>query len=600
MNGNFFTDVPERVKTLKDRCELAELIPQMEECFGDPSTFSTPEEAVEMYFSVLEEVGKICQKEIKPRAKEIDEQGCSFDAGKVTLPPALDKNIATLAQQGMFGANISRKEGGLNFPLSVQMLSLEMLGQACPNTGLTLGCYSMGNFLEAWGSDDLKKKYLEGIASNEIRTSMALTEPGAGSDLASLRTTAKKVGDHYLVTGNKIFITGGCHELSFALARTDMNATGLNGLSVIVVPHYLDGKENYTVGKIEDKVCLHASPTCEIVYKDSVGYLLGEEGNGFRVMTDLMNSARVAISALATGISVAAMEEAKSYGKTRVSMGKPIGQHPMVAQMIFEMEIETRAMRALTMEASTSFDRWNIAKAKNDAKNEAKWRRRYLRLTPLCKYFSCERALVITRNALQIFGGYGVTTEYPLERLWRETIIYPIYEGTSQIQSLMVLKDTLKVVARDPARFLSSSAGVFAESKVTRDPLKAGLLKARHEFNRAIGSVMKIILKDKFNADIESLKEQKINDFIKNLSLELMTTKTDMTLPFLFAERLTRVACDYYALKCMVDRAGNDEEARYWAQEFAQFILPRMEMENTYMQQKVPGVLEYMAKEASK
>ncbi len=599
MNGNFFTDVPERVKTLKDRCDLGDLIPQMEECFGDPSTFANPEEAIDMYLSVLDEVGKICQKEIKPRAKEIDEQGCTFENGKVTLPAALEKNISTLAQQGMFGANISRKRGGLNFPLSVQMMSLEMLGQACPNTGLTLGCYSMGNFLEAWGTEELKDKYLEGIASNEIRTSMALTEPGAGSDLGSLRTTAVKKGDHYLVTGNKIFITGGSGELSFALARTDNNATGLTGLSVLVVPHFIDGKENYKVGKIEDKVCLHASPTCEVVFKDSVGYLLGEEGNGFRVMTDLMNSARVAISALATGIAVAAMEEAKQYAKTRVTMGKPIISHPMVANMIYEMELETRAMRALTMEASTAYDRWNVAKAKNDAKAEAKWRRRYLRLTPLCKYFSCERAIIIARNALQIFGGYGVTTEYPLERLWRETIIYPIYEGTSQIQSLMVLKDTLKVVAREPAAFLSSFAGAWAESKVTRDPLKANLLKARHELNRAIAAVLKTILRDKFNADIESLKEQKIRDFVKNLSLELMTTSTDMTMPFLFAERLTRVACDYYSLKCMVDRAGDDEEARSWALGFSELILPRMEMENTYMLQKTPGALAYM-KDAEK
>lgn len=594
MKGNFFSDYPERVRHIKESGELEKIIPLIEECFGDATTFASPGEGVEMYLSVLDELGKICAKEIQPRAKEIDEQGCVLEGGEVRLPKALDANIATLAQQGVFGANISREQGGLNFPRSVLMMMLEMLGQACPNTGLTVGCYSMGDFLEAWGSGELKNKFLGGIAANEIRTSMGLTEPGAGSDLGALRATAKRQGDHYLVNGNKIFITGGSGEVCFALARTDANAKGLAGLSVLVVPRKLDGKDNYKVGKIEDKVCLHASPTCEVIFKDSVGYLLGEEGNGFRIMTDLMNSARVVIGALATGIAVAAHDAAKDYAKTRVSMGKPIIQHPMVANMIFEMDTEIRAMRALTMEAALAYDYWNVAKTRKDAQMEAKWRRRYLRLTPLCKYFACERAINIARNGVQIFGGYGVTTEYPAERLWRETIIYPIYEGTSQIQSLMVLKDTLKVVAREPARFLSSLAGAWAESKVARDPVKANLLKARHELNRAIGTVLLSILKDKFNADLEALKEQKIRDFLKNLSLELMTTSTDMTIPFLHAERLTRVACDYYALKCMVDRAENDDEARHWALGFSNIALPRMEMENTYMAQKHPGVLKYL------
>lgn len=595
MAENFFTDHSERVRTMKMRCELEDIVPELEACFGDPATFSTSAEAVDMYLAVLEEIGKLCQKDIAPRAKKIDEEGCTFQNGTVTLPPALEQNLALLGQQGFFSANISRKRGGLNFPRTVQMMSLEMLGQACPNTSLTAACYSMGDFLEAWGDDALLEKFLSGIGSNELKTSMALTEPGAGSDLGALRTTAKVQGDHYLVNGNKIFITGGSGDVTFALARTEAQSSGLDGLSVLVVPRRLNGKDNYTVGKIEDKVCLHASPTCEIVFKDSVGYLMGEAGNGFRIMTDLMNSARVAISALATGIAVAAHEEAKKYAQTRVTMGKPIVQHPMVAQMLYEMELETRAMRALTMEAAIAYDRWSIAKAKKDDAGEKKWRRRYLRLTPLCKYYSCERAITIARNALQIFGGYGVTMEYPLERLWRETIIYPIYEGTSQIQSLMVLKDTLKVVSRDPARFLSSFAGAWAESKVARDPLKANLLRARHELNRAIAGVLKSILKDKFNADVEALKDQKIREFIKNLSLELMTTKTDLTVPFLFAERLTRIACDYYALKCMADRAGDDEDARQHAIQFAELVLPRMEMENTYIAQRNTACLQYAA-----
>ena len=181
-----------------------------------------------------------------------------------------------------------------------------------------------------------------------------------------------------------------------------------------------------------------------------------------------------------------------------------------------------------------------------------------------------------------------------MERLFRESIIFPIYEGTSQIQSLMVLKDTMKDVAVQATGFLGSLAGAWAEAKVTRDPVKAALLQARNELNQGIRTILMSIIKDKFKSDIESLKEKKIQDFLKDFSLRLLSEKTDLTYPFLMAERFTRITADYYALKCMADQApAGDKERQKWILDYSELVLPRMRMENHYMLHRLPSTLDY-------
>jgi 3-(methylthio)propanoyl-CoA dehydrogenase len=600
MAQNLFTDFPERFNQLKKYCQLRELSIPLETAFGEKDFFKTPDEALEFYSGVLEQLGKVAAVQIRPSAQEIDHLGAELKNGEVELPEALQRNLSVLKELGIFSGLTSRAYGGFNLPQVVQTMALEILAHACPNTALTVACYSMAPFIEAWGTEEQKQRILPKMLNLEWRSSMALTEPNAGSDLGKLRTTAKRDGDRYVINGNKIFITGASGEVTFALVRTDPNRTGLEGLSVLIVPRKINGKDNYRVTKIEHKVCLHASPTCEIVFENSIGELLGPEGQGFKVMLDLMNDARLAMGALATGIASAALEEAKNYASQRITMGKPILQHPMVADMIFEMELEISAMRAMVAEASMSFDWMKIAKKQEDEKAFKKWKKRYRRLTPLCKYYCCEKAITIARNALQIFGGYGVCKEYPVERILRETLIYPIYEGTSQIQSLMVLKDTLKDVATEAPGFLGSLAGAWAESKLIKDPVKSGLLKARNELNLAIKSILLSIMKDKFKSDIDALKHANIQQFLREYSLNLLSDKTDLTYPFLVAERFTRITCDYYAMKCLSDQLPADDKER--AQQilnFAELVLPRMKMENDYMVNRLPSTLDYMKRQTS-
>lgn len=601
MADNLFTDFPERVAQIKKYSGVEKLVAPLEECFGEPGFYKNSEEAVSFYLGALEELGKFAAKEVRPTASEIDRQGAKLEHGEVILPEALQRHLRRAMELGFFAAPVSRKHGGLNLPRAIQIMSLEILGHACPNTALTLACFSMGDFLQHQGTPGQIQTYMPKIIANEIQTSMALTEPGAGSDLGKLRTQGKKEGDHFIVNGNKLFITNGSGDITFALVRTDPTSQGLSGLSVLIVPRKIDGKLNYRVTKIEDKICLHASPTCELVFENSIGYLLGIEGQGFKVMSELMNAARLAMGALAIGIASSALDEARRYARTRVTMGKPIIQHPMVADMIYEMEIEIRAMRALIYEAANACDWMFIAKQKGDEVAFKKWKKRYRRLTPLCKYLCCEKAITIARNALQIFGGYGVCRDYPVERLLRETFIYPIYEGTSQIQSLMVLKDTLKDVAQQATGFLGSLAGAWAESMVARDPIKSNLLQARNELNQGIKTVLGSIIKNRFTQDIEALRQTNIQQFLKDFSLHLLTPETDLTIPFLCAERFTRITCDYYALKSMVDNCpGGDKEQEKWILEFAALALPRMKLENHYMVNRLPSTLDFIRQESGR
>jgi 3-(methylthio)propanoyl-CoA dehydrogenase len=592
---NYFTDFPEREKHLRLYCDVSKIALPMEEAFGEKGFYKSTEEAMETYVGALTELGRFAANDVRPAAEAIDREGAHLKNGDVVLPEKLEENLKKAAELGFFSLSHHRTNNGLNMPHAVEVLALEMFGQACPNFGLNVANNTIGNFIEMKGSPEQIREYLPKMQSIEWKQSMALTEPQAGSDLGQLRTAGKKQGDHWLVTGNKIFISGGHGDLCFALVRTDAGSKGLDGLSVLLLRRRIDGKENYRVAKIEDKVCLHASPTCELVFEDSIGHLVGTEGNGFKVMLEMMNGARLEMAALATGIAVSAFDEARRYAQTRITMGKPILRHPMIADMLYEMELEIRGMRALCLEAACAYDWMVIAEKRGDEKEHKRWKKRYRRLTPLAKYFCCERAITIARNAVQIFGGYGVTRDYPVERIWRETIIYPIYEGTSQIQSLMVLKDTLKDVSQQAAGFLGSLAGSWAESMVVRDPIKSKVLEARSELNQGIRTILMSIIKDKFKSDIQALREKTIQDFLKEFSLQLLSTKANLSFPFLWAERFTRITSDYYALKCMSDHhPGDDKDHERWILEFANLVLPRMQLENNYMVNRQPTTMDYM------
>ncbi|MFM8269959.1 MAG: acyl-CoA dehydrogenase family protein, partial [Pseudomonadota bacterium] len=244
MADNFYLDVPDRSLLLRQFSRLPDYVMDWESTLGNKDTFSNTQEGLEFYQGVLEEIGKFAAQEIKPKAALIDQEGVKFSNGEVTLPPTLQNHLKRFVELGVFSAQVSRAYGGENLPQAVQILSLEMLAQACPNTSLTVAAFSMASFVSKWGSEEQKTRILPKLMTNTWQTAMALTEPDAGSDLGKLRTSAVRKGEHYVINGTKRFITNGNADIVFTLVRTDPNSQGLQGLSVMIVPKIAEGRSN--------------------------------------------------------------------------------------------------------------------------------------------------------------------------------------------------------------------------------------------------------------------------------------------------------------------------------------------------------------------
>ena len=255
------------------------------------------------------------------------------------------------------------------------------------------------------------------------------------------------------------------------LARAVPRSTGLDGLALFLVPRCIPDsvhaeRQNFAVERAEEKVCINGSPTCALSFDDSYAEIMGSPGEGWHHITTFMNEARIAVGIQACGVAEAALSAARDYAAQRVQMKKPIREHPLVAEMLLDMETTVAGLRALWMESAVAYDlvqgldRRLRGLSEVDPERptlEARKRRleRYLReLTPLVKYFGAEEAIRIARTGMQVFGGYGVVKEYEVERFLRDSLILPIYEGTSQIQSLMATKDLLKAVMRNPRGLL--------------------------------------------------------------------------------------------------------------------------------------------------
>jgi 3-(methylthio)propanoyl-CoA dehydrogenase len=318
-----------------------------------------------------------------------------------------------------------------------------------------------------FGSDAQKSRWVPRLASGEMIGWVAMTEPEAGSDVGNISTTATRQPDGtWRINGRKQFISSGNGGVGILLARAVPGSTGLDGLSLFIVPRCVPD-ENYAVERAEDKVCINGSPTCALAFTDSQAELMGSRpGDGWRQITTFMNEARLAVGIQGCGVAQASLAAASDYAAQRVQMGKPIREHPLVAEMLLDMQTTVAGLRALWMEAAVAYDlvqglsRRLHAMSEVDPERESVEPRKrrlegYLReLTPLVKYYGSEEAIRVARTGMQVFGGYGVVKDYEVERYLRDSLILPIYEGTSQIQALMATKDLLKAVLRRPGSLL--------------------------------------------------------------------------------------------------------------------------------------------------
>ena len=345
-----------------------------------------------------------------------------------TMP---DDVVAEMKELGLFGLSIPAEYGGLDLSMEDECLVAVELGRTSPAFrsafGTNVGIGSQG--LVMFGTETQKAKYLPGIASGDIITSFALTEPEAGSDSASVQTRAARDGDAYVLNGSKRYITNANKaDLFTVMARTDPNKPGGGGVSAFLVPRDLPG---LSVGKPEKKMGQQGAHVCDVIF-DNVRVpaenRLGAEGEGFKVAMQVLDRGRLHISAVCVGVAERLIADCVAYASERKQFGQAISQFQLVQGMIADSKTEALAAKALTMETARKRD------AGQSVTMEA----------AAAKYFASEMVGRVADRAVQIFGGAGYIAEYGIERFYRDVRIFRIYEGTSQIQQVVIARETLK------------------------------------------------------------------------------------------------------------------------------------------------------------
>lgn len=364
-------------------------------------------------------VAGFAKKEIAPKAAHYDHTE--------HFP---NENIEKMAELGLLGLPIPEEYGGAGVDNVSYAAAIEEISKACAATGAIMAVHTSAGIMPIllFGTDAQKKKFIPPLAGGEKIGAFALTEPGAGSDASRITTTAVLDGDSYVLNGTKCFITnGGAAETYSVFASLD-RSKGVKGITGFIVEK---GTPGFSIGKKEEKMGIRASSTTELIFENCripQKNLLGKEGEGFKIAMIILDGARIGIGAQAVGIAQAAYEEALQYSKVREQFGKPIAAQQAIAFMLADMAIQIEAARQLVFHAA----------ALKDAKLP------YGKEAAMAKTFASDVAVKVALDAIQIMGGYGYSREYPVERLLRDAKITQIYEGTNQIQRVVIAGHIMK------------------------------------------------------------------------------------------------------------------------------------------------------------
>lgn len=367
---------------------------------------------------VKDMVKQLADEEIMPRAAHYDE----------TREFPWD-NIKKLSELGLMGIVVPEEYGGAGMDTLAYVTVIEELSRACAATGVIAAVQnSLASFpLLKYGSEDLKKKYLPQLASGDKIGAYALTEPGAGSDAASLKTTCRLEGDHYILDGQKVWITNSTAAEIFIVYATMDVSLGHKGICCFVMEK---NSEGFSIGKHEETMGVRASGTCPLAFdgvKVPKENLIGQEGEGFSIAMATLDCGRVGIGAQAVGIAQRALDEALEYSKAREQFKRPISRFQLVQEMLVNMAVGVESARLLVQRAAVTRDQ-----GKPFGKEAS-----------MAKLFSSNVAVQNALDSMQVFGGNGYSKEYPVERLLRDAKITQIYEGTSEVQKLVIAKHLL-------------------------------------------------------------------------------------------------------------------------------------------------------------
>jgi alkylation response protein AidB-like acyl-CoA dehydrogenase len=476
--ANFYRDNDD-IQFLFRHIDLGKPAEACEEGFKFAGEFeSAPanaKEAVLNYDMVLDSLGQLCGDFIAPRAEDVDRQGNILNEdGSVTRAQGIKEAIEKLGQAEVMGFTLPHRFGGLNFPNIVYSMAIEILSRADAALMNIFGLQGIAETINAFASEQIKQKYLTDFAAGKVTGAMVLTEPDAGSDLQSVKLRAFEDDDgNWFLHGVKRFITNGCGEVLLVLARSEPDRSGGLGLSLFVC----ESGPTVHIRRLEDKLGIHGSPTCEIFFDDTPCEIIGERQRGLvTYVMSLMNGARIGIAGQSMGIAEAAFRVARDYASTRKQFSVAIEKLPAVRDMLIDMKISIEAGRALLYETSRVVDMElgyarqletnppeDKAQAKQLKQESRKYKRYAAMLTPMSKYYCSEMCNSVTYDSIQVLGGSGYMRDYPCERYARDARITTIYEGTSQLQVVAAVRGVCSGTAE---KFITELAGQDFDEKV--------------------------------------------------------------------------------------------------------------------------------------
>lgn len=405
------------------------------------------EDAIDSYDKVLEIVGEISGDIIGPNAEGVDHDGPQLIDNEVKYAPGTVDNLEALKKAGMIGMSLPRQYDGLNFPMIPYVMAAEIVSRADAGFANIWGLQDCAETIHEFGSEEIKNEYLPRFYKGAT-AAMDLTEPDAGSDLQAvqLKATFNQEDNTWYLDGVKRFITNGDADISLVLARSEPNTSDARGLSLFV---YDRTSKAMTIRRIENKLGIKGSPTCELVFKHAPAKLIGDTKMGLiKYVMSLMNSARLGVGAQSVGLAEAAWREAQKYAEEREQFGKAIIQYPAVYELLTNMKVKTDAIRSLLYETARFVDIYKaytfISHDRKLDQPEREDYKHYLKLadvfTPLLKLVASEYCNQIAYDALQIHGGTGYMKDFPVERIFRDARITTIYEGTSQLQVVAAIR----------------------------------------------------------------------------------------------------------------------------------------------------------------
>ena len=541
--ANFFTDNPDLLFQF-DRLKLEEVVEIAEHGYREAQHFDFAptdyQDAIDNYRKVLEIVGDITANIVAPEAAAVDEEGSHFASGEVSYAKGTQAALEALTQAELMGFTLPRRYGGLNLPTTIYTMAIEMVARAEASLMNLFGLQDIAETVNKYGTEEQRQEFLPQFASGEATGAMALTEPDAGSDLQAVNMTAyQDESGQWRLKGVKRFITNGNAQILLVLARSEPGTKDGRGLSMFVCY----GKDGVKVRRIENKLGIHGSPTCELQFDDVPAQLVGKRKFGLiKYVMDMMNGARLGVAGQALGISQAAYEEALRYAKAREQFGKPIYAIPVVANMLMEMRVALESDRTLLYAACHWVDLRNKleerietlkAEGKDASAESAKLKeatRNAALLTPMAKYVLSENANQIAYDSLQVHGGTGYMREFSVERLARDARITNIYEGTSQLQ------------------IVAATGGVINDIFVD--------FFAAREGRENAGSLAQLA---------DELKEMRV---IFLDALKYVTDKTDKSLQSVAAKELVEIYSYLYTGWLLMDEAESDSRKVFIARRY--------------------------------